>query len=78
MRKILALFLIIVLIFILSGCVGPNANKTNTWTAQIILPDGAIIAGKCTEYTLYSTNYVSITIDGIQYYTSTQRVTLWK
>ena len=78
MRKILVPFLIIILIFILSGCMGPNADTSNVWTAQIILPDGVIVTGECTEYTSYSNDYVTITIDGIQYYTSIQRVTLWK
>lgn len=78
MRKILVLFLIAVLIFVLSGCMGPNTDTNNVWMAQVILPDGVIVTGKCTEYTPYSNNYVTITIDGIQYYTSIQRVTLWK
>lgn len=81
MKKIILCIILVSVLFILTGCTDNDALDFSVKTerhAMIIMPDGSLIQGICTEFTRYSDNYIYVKIDGIQYYLDTWRIVTWK
>jgi hypothetical protein len=78
--KIVLLVILLLLIFVLSGCATKTESTANTkeenYKAILLLPDGTIIKGTCTDYKRASANWLIATIDGITYRLNDWRVVL--
>lgn len=82
MKKIILCILLISVLFLLAGC---NNNKLNDISdvsvekiGMIIMPDGHIIEGMCTNFLRYSNGWAYIKIDGINYYANDWRIVTWE
>lgn len=80
-RKLVLFIILLLLIFILSGCavtvtkIEPTANtKEENYKAILLLPDGTVVKGTCTDYKLASDNWLIATVDGIIYKLNDWRV----
>lgn len=81
MKKIILCIILVSVLFILASCGGNDALDFSVKTerhAMIIMPDGSLIQGICTEFTRYSDNYMYVKVDGVEYYLDTWRVVTWK
>lgn len=80
MKKIILCIVLISVLFVLTSC-SSNASLLSVKTerhAMIIMPDGSLIQGICTEFTRYSDNYMYVKVDGVEYYLDTWRIVTWK
>ena len=78
-RKMVLFVILLLLISILSGCsVTANTKEKNTeeknYKAILLLPDGTVVKGTCTDYKRASDNWLIATVDGIIYKLSEWRV----
>lgn len=81
MKKIILIFILILICFLITGCVSVNTSAKSTTDygmGMIIMPDGSIIKGKCSNFSRISGNWAIITIDGITYATNDWRIVRWK
>ena len=83
MKKIIIILLCIIMCIMLSGCTSINTSAKSTsdedyGMGMIIMPDGSIIKGKCSNFCRISGNWLVITIDGVTYAASDWRIVRWK
>lgn len=79
--KLVLFVILLLLVFILSGCavaVTKTESIANTkeenYKAILLLPDGTVIKGTCTDYKRVSDNWLIATVDGIIYKLNDWRV----
>ncbi len=77
MKKIIFCIILVGVLFILTSCGSDLSVKTERH-AMIIMPDGSLIRGICTNFTRYSDNYMYVKVDGIEYYLDTWRIVTWE
>ena len=81
MKKIILVILLIGICFIAAGCEDKITDlsvvETNKY-AMIIMPDGKIITGKCTNFLRYSNGWVYVAIDNTKYYANEWRIVTWE
>lgn len=81
MKKIILCIILVGVLFILTSCSNNDVLDFSVKTerhAMIIMPDGSLIQGICTNFIRYSNNYMYVKVDGIEYYLDTWRVVTWK
>ena len=79
--KLVLFVILLLLIFILSGCAvtvttteSTVKTKEENYKALLLLPDGTVIKGTCTDYRRVSDNWLVATVDGISYKLNEWRV----
>lgn len=77
MKKIILCIILIGVLFILTSCGSDLSIKTERH-AMIIMPDGSLIRGTCTNIFRYSDNYIYVKVDGIEYYLDSWRIVTWE
>ena len=80
MKKLIFIFILIFTCLLITGCVSINKSTTDVdyGMGMIIMPDGSIIKGKCSNFCRISGNWAVITIDGVTYSASDWRIVRWK
>ena len=81
MKKIILCIVLVSVLFILTSCSDNDALDLSVKIerhAMIIMPDGSLIQGICTNVYRYSDNYIYVKVDGIEYYLDTWRIVTWK
>lgn len=80
MKKIVLIFILILICLLITGCAPTNNSTANTdyGMGMIIMPDGSIIKGECSNFVRVSGNWAIITIDGVTYSTNDWRIVRWK
>ena len=80
MKKIILIFILIFTCILITGCASTNKSTTGTeyGTGMIIMPDGSIIKGECSNFIRISGNWAIITIDGVTYSANDWRIVRWK
>ena len=83
MKKIILIFILIFTCLLITGCASINTSVetttgTNYGMGMIIMPDGSIIKGECSNFIRISGNWAIITIDGVAYSASDWRIVRWK
>lgn len=80
MKKIILIFILIFACLLITGCVSTNNSTANTeyGMGMIIMPDGSIIKGECSNFQRISSNWAIVTIDGVTYATNDWRIVRWK
>ena len=80
MKKIILCIILVGVLFMLTSCSGNDTllSVKTECHAMIIMPDGSLIQGVCTEFARYSDNYMYVKIDDIEYYLDTWRIVTWK
>ncbi len=81
MKKIIIITLCILFCFALTGCaiqISKSESSSAIRHAMIIMPDGSIIQGECTEFTRVSSGYAVVKINDINYYTNEWRIVIWE
>ena len=83
MRKIILIVTLILTCLLIAGCVSINASTQSTTDTDygmgmIIMPDGSIIEGKCSNFCRISGDWALVTIDGVTYAASDWRIVRWK
>ena len=81
MKKIILCILLIGVLFCLTSCGDNGALDLSVKTerhAMIIMPDGSLIQGICTNIYRYSDNYIYVKVDGVEYYLDTWRIVMWE
>lgn len=82
-NKLILFVILLLLVFILSGCAVTIAKteytantKEENYKAILLLPDGTVIKGTCTDYKRVSDNWLIVTVDEIIYRLNEWRVVL--
>jgi len=79
MKKIILVVTLILTCLLIAGC---TSTKTSTNTdygmGMIIMPDGSIIKGECSNFCRISGDWALVTIDGVTYAASDWRIVRWK
>ena len=83
MKKFILIVTLILICILIAGCVSINTSDkstvdTNYGMGMIIMPDGSIIKGKCSNFCRISGNWALVTIDGVTYAASDWRIVRWK
>ena len=81
MKKIILIFILIFTCILITGCVSVNTStKSNAdyGMGMIIMPNGSIIKGECSNFCRISGNWAIITIDGVTYSANDWRIVRWK
>ena len=81
MKRIVLVIILVMSMLIMTGCAKQAWTSTETKVAcyaQLIMPDGTIIEGECTYLSRYSSGWMEIYIDGVEYLTDKWRVVTWK
>lgn len=81
MKKIILCIILVSILFMLTSCNNNDAFDLSVKTerhAMIIMPDGSLIQGICTNYMRYSDNYMYVKVNGIDYYLDTWRIVTWE
>lgn len=83
MKKIILIFILIFTCLLMIGCVSVNtSDKSTTDTdygmGMIIMPDGSIIKGECSNFCRISGAWALVTINGVTYAASDWRIVRWK
>ena len=81
MKKIILCILLIGVLILVASCDDNTVDLSkleNERQATIILPDGSIINGKCTNFMRYGDSWAYITINGTKYYIDTWRIVMWE
>jgi len=76
MKKIILCIILVCILFILTSCSDVSAKTERH--AMIIMPDGSLIQGTCTNFMRYSDNYIYVKVDDIEYYLDTWRIVTWE
>lgn len=82
MKKIVLIFILILTCLLVTGCVSVNTFSKSTadtdyGMAMIIMPDGSIIKGECSNFSRISGNWAIVTIDGVTYAANDWRIVRW-
>ena len=75
MKKIILCIILVGVLFILTSC--SDLSVKTERHAMIIMPDGSLIQGICTNIHRYSDNYMYVKVDGIEYYLDTWHIVTW-
>ena len=80
MKKIVLIFILIFTCLLITGCASMSNSTAGAdyGMGMIIMPDGSIIKGECSNFVRISGNWAIITIDGITYYANDWRIVRWK
>lgn len=78
MKKIILCIILVSVLFILTSCGGTDLSVKTERYAMIIMPDGSLIQGICTNVYRYSDNYIYVKVDGVEYYLDTWRIVTWE
>ena len=81
MKKIILCIILVGILFMLTSCNNNDTFDLSVKTerhAMIIMPDGSLIQGICTNFMRYSDNYMYVKVDGIDYYLDTWRIVTWE
>ena len=78
MKKIILCIILASVLFILTSCSDNDLSVKTERHAMIIMPDGSLIQGICTEFTRHSDNYMYVKVDDVEYYLDTWRIVTWK
>ena len=81
MKKIILCVLLIGVLILVASCDDSTVDLSkleNERQATIILPDGSIINGKCTNFMRYGDSWSYITINDTKYYIDTWRIVMWE
>lgn len=80
MKKLVLLLLVISIVFLLSSCdetpVEEAPSKRATQTAILLMPDGSIIQGVCTNLKTTTRDWTTVTIDGVTYMADQRRLVI--
>lgn len=80
MKRVVLVVILVAIVSVLTGCVNraETSTKTSIAYAQLIMPDGTIIEGVLTDSLRYSGEWMTVTIDGVKYWTNLWRVVMWE
>ena len=82
MKKIVLCLLLIVFLLVIAGCSKENTidlSKLETSRhIMVVMPDGEIVRGICTNFFRFSDDWVYAKIDGIPYYFHAWRAVTWE
>lgn len=81
MKRIILITILAMIMLTMTGCAtwGETSIKTKgTYYAQLIMPDGTIVEGKCTHLNRHSTGWIELYIDDVKYQTDQRRVVIWE
>lgn len=78
MKKIILCLLLVGILFLVASCNNTIdlSELENERHATLLMLDGSIIQGTCTNFARYSDNWAYIKIDGVKYYLDTWRIIL--
>lgn len=79
MKKIILCILLIGVLILVASCDDNTVDLSkleNERYATLLMLDGSIIKGTCTNFARYSDNWAYITVDGVKYYLDTWRIIL--
>jgi hypothetical protein len=77
MKKVFALFIVVLLAFLLAGCNRQIVDVTYHFNyAYVELPNGEVVEGKCQSWKDYEDDQLQVVIDGVTYLTHASRVVL--
>ena len=79
MRKIILCLLLIGVLILVASCDNNTIDLSeleNERYATLLMLDGSIIKGTCTNFARYSDNWAYIKVDGVKYYLDTWRIIL--
>lgn len=80
MKKIILCLLLVGILLIMTSC--SNNEKLDLTKleheryATLLMLDGSIIKGTCTNFLRYSDNWAYVKVDGVKYYLDTWRIIL--
>ena len=80
-KKFNLILIMLILCLTLSGCYSSSSTTDATTVSQeamIIMPDGSLIKGICTQFVRCGGNWVVATIDGIAYSCNEWRIVRWQ
>jgi hypothetical protein len=79
MKKIILIVILIFTCLLIAGCASTKTSmNTDYGMGMIIMPDGSIIKGECSNFQRISGNWALVTIDGVTYAASDWRIVRWK
>ena len=80
MKRIVLVAILVAIMLIMTGCVkrAETSTETSISHAQLIMPDGTIIEGVLTGSLRYDSGWMTVTIDGVKYWTNQWRVVMWE
>ena len=83
MKKIILIIILIFTCLLIAGCASTKTSTQSTTNTDygmgmIIMPDGSIIKGECSNFCRISGNWTLVTIDGVTYAASDWRIVRWK
>ena len=79
MKKIILCILLIGVLILVASCDDNTVDLSkleNERYATLLMLDGSIIKGTCTNFARYSDNWAYIKVDGVKYYLDTWRIIL--
>ena len=79
MKKIILCVLLIGVLILVASCDDNTVDLSkleNERYATLLMLDGSIIKGTCTNFARYSDNWAYIKVDGVKYYLDTWRIIL--
>ena len=79
MKKIILCILLVGVLILVASCDDNTVDLSkleNERYATLLMLDGSIIKGTCTNFARYSDNWAYIKADGVKYYLDTWRVIL--
>lgn len=79
MKKIILCILLIGVLILVASCDNNTVDVSkleNERYATLLMLDGSIIKGTCTNFARYSDNWAYIKVDGVKYYLDTWRIIL--
>ena len=78
MKRIILIFILIFTCLLITGCASTNNSTEGIEMGMIIMPDGSIIKGECSNFIRISSNWAIITIEGVKYAANDWRIVRWK
>lgn len=81
LKRIILVTILVMIMLIMTGCAKQAETSTETKVicyAQLIMPDGTIVEGKCTYLCRHNNGWMEIYIDGAEYLTDKWRVVTWE
>ena len=78
MKKIILCIILVCVLSILTSCSELDLSSKTECYAMIIMPDGSVIQGICTNISRHTNDYVHVRVDGIEYYLDSWRIVMWE
>ena len=77
-KKIILCIILVSVLSILTSCSELDLSVQTERYVMIIMPDGSIIQGICTNFVPHTNNYMYVKVDGVEYYLNSWRVVMWE